>query len=325
VHALDVDTLALDGEFDGSDVREAMAGHVLASARVTASSSASHEQFTRRQVTADTIHPLNMPRAVMFPRGNHRHIENVQLLLRNDRSQPVEVIAHVRDAAKSGDFSSSLDLATSTATVPAQSEKFITFPLDIDIEAPMLWIWLPKTEGVSWRLMTKGPHQACRAYGGGGKRPWTVVEGQYYAACTEPPLTYDVDCRPENVMNGVARIVGRELNLWASDPDQPMPQQIELTFSRPRLIDTVYLTFDTDMNAAHHTVALVPQCVRDYELSGVVDGRLHSLAVVKENFQRRRRHQFEPVRAEKIIVRVTATNGDPSARLFEIRAYHEGS
>ena len=35
VHALDVDTLALDGEFDGNDVREAMAGHVLASARVT--------------------------------------------------------------------------------------------------------------------------------------------------------------------------------------------------------------------------------------------------------------------------------------------------
>lgn len=35
VHALDVETLGLDGEFDGNDVRQAMAGHVLASARVT--------------------------------------------------------------------------------------------------------------------------------------------------------------------------------------------------------------------------------------------------------------------------------------------------
>ena len=35
VHALDVDTLGLEGEFDGNDVRQAMAGHVLASARVT--------------------------------------------------------------------------------------------------------------------------------------------------------------------------------------------------------------------------------------------------------------------------------------------------
>ncbi len=35
VHALDVETLGLTGEFGGEDVRKAMAGHVLASARVT--------------------------------------------------------------------------------------------------------------------------------------------------------------------------------------------------------------------------------------------------------------------------------------------------
>lgn len=35
VYALDVDTLGLSGEFDGTAVREAMQGHVLASARVT--------------------------------------------------------------------------------------------------------------------------------------------------------------------------------------------------------------------------------------------------------------------------------------------------
>lgn len=35
VYALDVDTLGLSGEFDGEAVREAMKGHVLASARVT--------------------------------------------------------------------------------------------------------------------------------------------------------------------------------------------------------------------------------------------------------------------------------------------------
>ncbi|WP_336367747.1 YbhB/YbcL family Raf kinase inhibitor-like protein [Marinobacter sp. C2H3] len=35
VHALDVESLGLTGEFDGAAVRDAMAGHVLASARVT--------------------------------------------------------------------------------------------------------------------------------------------------------------------------------------------------------------------------------------------------------------------------------------------------
>lgn len=35
VHALDVESLGLNGEFDGAAVREAMDGHVLASSRVT--------------------------------------------------------------------------------------------------------------------------------------------------------------------------------------------------------------------------------------------------------------------------------------------------
>ncbi len=35
VHALDVESLGLQGEFDGAAVREAMSGHVLASARAT--------------------------------------------------------------------------------------------------------------------------------------------------------------------------------------------------------------------------------------------------------------------------------------------------
>ena len=36
VFALDVESLGLDGEFDGEAVRNAMEGHVLASERVTA-------------------------------------------------------------------------------------------------------------------------------------------------------------------------------------------------------------------------------------------------------------------------------------------------
>jgi hypothetical protein len=33
------------------------------------------------------------------------------------------------------------------------------------------------------------------------------------------------------------------------------------------------------------------------------------------------RHRIEPVDAAAIRVHVTATNGDPSARIFEIRCY----
>ena len=41
------------------------------------------------------------------------------------------------------------------------------------------------------------------------------------------------------------------------------------------------------------------------------------------NFQRRRVHRFSPVTAKRFRLTVTATYGDPSARVFGIRLYDE--
>ena len=295
---------------------------VARTAKVTASSYAAHEIFRRENVHGDTIHPLNMPRAVMFPRGIHRELKSVRILLHNYQSEPVEMTVHVRGTDEAGDFSSQDDLCTATATARS-GQSFVEFPLNTEIDSPYVWVWLPKTAGVSWRLMTTGPYGACRAYGGGKNKPWTVVENQYYGIYTDPPMTYEIECGPESVINGVSRIVGRTPNQWMSDSNEPLPQWIELEFPEPTTINTVYLTFDTDMNASHCTVPLVPQCVRDYELSCLADGHRKSLATVTENFQRRRVHRFDPVKAKKLTLFVAATNGDRSARVFEIRAYHE--
>ena len=292
-------------------------------AKVTASSTAEYEFFGPRDVTPDILHPSNMPRAVMFPRGEAERLKSIRLLLRSERLEPVDVTLHVRQAPESGDFSSNTDVATSTATIPPRRETFVTFPIDATFNAPFIWVWLPKTEGVSWRLMDSKPYQACRAYGGSAQRPWTVVEHQAYAFYTDPPLAYAIDNRPENVTNGVARSVDRMPNLWASDPSQEMPQWIELEFPRPVALNTVYLTFDTDMNAAFHRLARVPQTVRDYTLSYMDGDQWTDLATETENFQRRRVHRFDPVQTAKLRLSVTATNGAPSARVFEIRAYNE--
>ena len=299
------------------------AADLARSAKVTASSTATHELFDQQKVNPDELHPLNMPRAVMFPRGIHRELKSVWLLLRSERSEPVELTSHVREANAAGDYSSGDDLCTATAIVPPNRESFVEFPVNLTVDAPMVWVWLPKTQGVSWRLMASGPYQACRAYGGSSRRPWTVVDGQYYAFSTEPPLTYEMDYRPENVTGGVARIVERTTNLWASDPAEPMPQWIELEWPRPVTLNTVYLTFDTDLNAPHHTVPLVPQTVRDYRLSYCGGNTWKTLATETENFQRRRVHRFDPIQASKLRLTVEATNGDRLAKVFEIRAYHE--
>jgi len=84
-------------------------------ATVTASSTQRFSEFTRKQVKTDDEHALNMPRAVMFPRGLTERLGTVQLCLISTNVDPVEVTLHVRGADAADDFSASKDLAAVTA------------------------------------------------------------------------------------------------------------------------------------------------------------------------------------------------------------------
>jgi hypothetical protein len=290
-------------------------------ARVTASSATEYETFGKDQVEPEDVHPLNMPRGMMFPTGAQRKLESVSLLLASEADEPRKVRLHLRASDESGDLSSTEDLATAEGSVSPGAEDWVEFRLDEELPAPYAWVWLEPAEGISWRLMSKAPMGACRAYGGDGN--WTVVKGQYYAAFTTPEIALEADFAPENAINGWARIIGDRSNMWASDPTQPMPQWIELAFEEPKQVNSVYLTFDTDMNAKFHTVPLPKECVRDYDLAYSDGGEWHSLAEVPGNFQRRRVHRFEAVTASRLRLTVHATNGHKSARVFEIRVYNE--
>ncbi|NQT16282.1 MAG: FAD-dependent oxidoreductase, partial [Planctomycetes bacterium] len=146
-------------------------------ARVTASSTARYEPFGRPNLAPgrDT-HPLNMPRAVMFPRGLGERFDAISLVLHSERAEPAEVTLHVRGASCPGDFSPGDDVAVAKAVVPPGRESLVEFPIDCAVGEPYVWIWLPPTDGIAWRLMDRAPVGSCRAYGGGDKRPWTVVE-----------------------------------------------------------------------------------------------------------------------------------------------------
>lgn len=292
-------------------------------ARVTASSTAPFEGFGRRDVKRQGGHELTTTRAVMFPRGMHGRLESVYLYLESACDEAVELTLHVRQSDRADEFSAARDTATSQATVPAKRQGYVEFRVDCDLEKPFVWVWLPAVNGITWSLMTSSPLGSCRAYGGKEGKDWTVVNGQYYAFYTEPALALERDFKPGNVINGVARIVGQTPNLWMSDPAQSLPQWIELDFDSPACLNAVYLTFDTDANASLHTVPKVPECVRDYELSYYDGAQWVSLASVRENFQRRRVHRFNPISTSRLRLSVTATNGSPSARVFEIRGYDD--
>lgn len=121
---------------------------------------------------------------------------------------------------------------------------------------------------------------------------------------------------------------------WRSDPEQPLPAWLELRWDQAVTIREVQLTFDTGMHrklTLTHSDDLMKQMqwgrpqaetVREYRLLGEVDGAWVELAVATGNHQRRRVHRLdEPVTIEALRLEVTATNGVPDARVFEVRVY----
>jgi hypothetical protein len=61
--------------------------------------------------------------------------------------------------------------------------------------------------------------------------------------------------------------------------------------------------------------------VRDYEVQLLHGESIKTIAKVQGNYQRKCVHRFDPHTADGIRLVVHATNGDKSARVFEVRAY----
>jgi len=136
----------------------------------------------------------------------------------------------------------------------------------------------------------------------------------------------------ENVINGTHRGVYKQSNRWISEPAKGLPAWIELRFGKSARVKEVHLTFDTGLNRplslSHNdrfTKKMIrgpqPETVRDYELQIVSGKSTKTVAKVQGNYQRKRKHRFEPATTDGLRLIVKATNGDASARVFEIRAY----
>jgi len=297
-------------------------------ARVSATSwEQGPERFGKAQVELAGEHPLNMPRAMEFPVGEKGYVGSVFLYLKSEAKAPVKLRAELRSARTSGDFSARQALALAEAQVEAGGEGWVEFRFDAKVSAPYAWVRLPKAEGLYWRLMKQAPAGACRAYSGGGKENWTVVERQYYAFYTVPVLeTPGLDYSPAKVIDGVARPAGLAVHEWKSAEGEKLPQTLSLTFAEPCLVNTVYLTFDTDLNTRQPDASSgrgVPQCVKDYVLKGSSGSKKYVLAEVKGNFLRLRVHRLKTRRLNRLELVVQATNGAPCARVCEVRVYNE--
>jgi hypothetical protein len=130
---------------------------------------------------------------------------------------------------------------------------------------------------------------------------------------------------PENVINGVAR-PEKWPNIWISDPNATFPQTLTLDFGEDVEFNTVYLTFDTNLHvdtSSWPPLYKAPECVRDYALKIPRNNKWEVIAEFRGNYHRRRIHRFDTVKSRKLMLEIYASNGDPTARVYEIRVYKE--
>lgn len=138
---------------------------------------------------------------------------------------------------------------------------------------------------------------------------------------------------PAHVINGWVRdLPGKWENRWGG----PMTPEawLDLTWQVPQTLRSVQITFDTgfqrELTLTHQDSvneriirAPQPETIRDYELLFRAPGRSEwqSLGKFEGNYQRLVRHVFEPFTAAALRLRVTASNGSPEARVYEVRCY----
>jgi hypothetical protein len=144
---------------------------------------------------------------------------------------------------------------------------------------------------------------------------------------------------PENAINGIVRPLDDNMemwigkvpnNMWISDPDQSLPQWLELDLGEAKSFNSIYLTFDTNLNNKRYRSwkftpdeRMPPECARDYRVQFHDGSDWLTVVEAKDNYQRRRIHTFDEVESSKLRVLVDKTNGDPSARIYEVRVYNE--
>lgn len=253
-------------------------------------------------------------------------IDYIELCLSNDDSIPVELDVELMQADHIWDYRTEpgMPLAKGKITVPGGGPHWVRWELSLDLppsiaEGGFLRLDLLPDKRVSWHASRKlvPGHMAMYAISPGRMRRFgnghTLA---YRIAPSQRPFG------AIQALSGVTR-PHRTTNLWVSDPAQPLPQYLELAWDEPRRISAVQLVFPGHLIREYHAYGPFyrdPQCPRDYAVEIESGGSWVRVLEVKGNYQRLRRHSLdEPVTTSKFRIVVTATNGDPSASIYEVR------
>ena len=121
------------------------------------------------------------------------------------------------------------------------------------------------------------------------------------------------------VIDGYARAVGTNRHCWVSAP--ALPQSVTLDFPRSVRASEVRIAFDPDLTTPHPKGPQPGVLARNYFVELKTDEGWRTVVEEYDNYLGFRVHRFPAQAVRGVRVTVTATWGDPSARIFEIRVY----
>lgn len=140
------------------------------------------------------------------------------------------------------------------------------------------------------------------------------------------------DGAPEKVADGVTRLRDEDIHQWVSAEGAALPQWLQLEWKQPITLRELHLTFDTgfarpltltqsDGFNSRIVRGPQPETIRDYVIEVRQGGQWREFARVCDNYQRKLVHACGPMQVEAVRLVVNRTNGDPQARVYEVRAY----
>jgi len=179
---------------------------------------------------------------------------------------------------------------------------------------------VPNCKGLAWARSAAVPSVAA-AY----KRPHLEIYSTERSVNAMRLSPASAPFGPDSVVNGVSR-PDCWPNIWISQPIGDFPQALTLDLGAEQTFNAIYLTFDTMLHLEHRAFPpfhRIRECVRDYAVQIERDGEWDTVVEVEGNYQRRRIHRIEPVTAQRLRIQVAATNGEPTARIYEVRVYNE--
>ncbi|MEA2067600.1 MAG: FAD-dependent oxidoreductase [Verrucomicrobiota bacterium] len=298
-----------------------LARHALASASSHATQDLMDQSFCEADPTRSS--PLN--RWFFFEAGEAGRIETLHVYLDSSKEWDVELpltIWAVEDNRFAGDLKTLPRLGGAVATVPAMHDGYIAYEVHCDVPTPYFAVQFDAEKGLG--ISTPWDQRGHLGSRNGWNSSFSQVANQgspRLVAYTEPPLVYTRDYSPENVIDGVSRIEGEKTHMWKSDPAQPLPQWVGLAWDRPQTIRSLQLTFDTNLDTWLYKVVFEQEVARDYEVQYRSDGVWKTLLRETDNCHRHRIHHFDAITTDGLRVVIHKTGGDPSARVYEIRAY----